>query len=97
MLHGLRFLGSVFTFVGVAWVAVPLAPRHVAMASAPGDVAALDATTRDPSAPLQSCTPAEQCCKICSKGKACGNSCIRASYTCHKGRGCACNAEEVCE
>ncbi len=32
------------------------------------------------------------CCKICSKGKACGDSCISRSYTCHKGRGCACNA-----
>lgn len=31
------------------------------------------------------------CCKICRKGKACGNSCISASYTCHKGPGCACN------
>jgi hypothetical protein len=31
------------------------------------------------------------CCKICRKGKACGNSCISRSYRCHKGRGCACN------
>ena len=30
------------------------------------------------------------CCKICRKGKACGNSCIRASYTCRKPPGCAC-------
>jgi hypothetical protein len=29
-------------------------------------------------------------------GKACGNSCIQATRTCHKGRGCACNAGEVC-
>ena len=45
----------------------------------------------------RACTPVEECCKVCDKGKACGNSCIRDSYTCHKGRGCACNAEEVCE
>ncbi len=32
------------------------------------------------------------CCKICRKGKACGNSCISRSYTCHKPPGCACNA-----
>ena len=38
----------------------------------------------------------KQCCKVCSKGKACGNTCISRSYTCHKGRGCACNADEVC-
>jgi hypothetical protein len=42
------------------------------------------------------CIPADQCCKICSKGKACGNTCISRNYECHKGRGCACNADEVC-
>ena len=46
--------------------------------------------------PSASCIPRSQCCKICRKGQACGNSCISASYTCHKGRGCACDAVEVC-
>ncbi|KKO07645.1 hypothetical protein LCGC14_0056010 [marine sediment metagenome] len=31
------------------------------------------------------------CCKTCSKGKACGDSCISRSYTCHRPRGCACD------
>ena len=31
------------------------------------------------------------CCRICTSGKACGDSCISASKTCHKGGGCACN------
>lgn len=31
------------------------------------------------------------CCKICRKGKACGDSCIARYKTCHKGQGCACN------
>ncbi|KPU82812.1 hypothetical protein JI58_09805 [Marinosulfonomonas sp. PRT-SC04] len=31
------------------------------------------------------------CCKVCRKGKACGNSCIKRTYTCSKGVGCACN------
>jgi hypothetical protein len=31
------------------------------------------------------------CCKVCSAGKACGNSCIARWKTCHKGKGCACN------
>jgi hypothetical protein len=44
----------------------------------------------------RNCVPASKCCKICSKGKACGNSCISRRYTCHKGRGCACNSSEVC-
>ena len=34
---------------------------------------------------------ARTCCKICRKGKACGDSCISRSKTCHKGAGCACN------
>ena len=42
------------------------------------------------------CTPRSQCCKVCVKGKACGNSCINRNYTCRKGRGCACNGYEVC-
>jgi hypothetical protein len=32
------------------------------------------------------------CCKVCSKGKACGDTCIEATKTCHVGAGCACNA-----
>ena len=31
------------------------------------------------------------CCKICSKGKACGDSCIARNKTCRKGGGCACD------
>jgi hypothetical protein len=31
------------------------------------------------------------CCKICRKGKACGNSCISREYKCHKPPGCACD------
>lgn len=30
------------------------------------------------------------CCKHCSKGVPCGNSCISASKTCHQPPGCAC-------
>jgi hypothetical protein len=33
------------------------------------------------------------CCKVCTKGKACGNSCISRDKTCHKPPGCACNAQ----
>ena len=32
-----------------------------------------------------------RCCKICRKGKACGDTCINKSYNCTKGPGCACN------
>jgi hypothetical protein len=35
-------------------------------------------------------TPAA-CCKICKKGKACGNSCIARDKNCHQPPGCACD------
>jgi hypothetical protein len=42
--------------------------------------------------PLADEEPARSCCKVCTKGKACGNSCIARSKTCHKGVGCACDS-----
>lgn len=30
------------------------------------------------------------CCKTCSKGKPCGNSCIARNKRCHQPPGCAC-------
>lgn len=36
--------------------------------------------------------PERSCCKYCSAGKACGDSCISRSYTCHKAPGCACDS-----
>jgi competence protein ComEC len=35
----------------------------------------------------------DTCCKVCTRGKACGNTCINASYTCHQPPGCACDAQ----
>ena len=36
--------------------------------------------------------PAQQaCCKICTRGKACGNTCIAQDKVCHVGPGCACD------
>jgi hypothetical protein len=31
------------------------------------------------------------CCKTCRKGKACGDTCIKATYQCHTPPGCACD------
>jgi hypothetical protein len=36
-------------------------------------------------------TKALVCCKICTVGKACGNTCISKNYICHVGPGCACD------
>ena len=33
----------------------------------------------------------KECCKICKKGKACGDSCIARDKKCHKPPGCACD------
>jgi hypothetical protein len=32
----------------------------------------------------------EQCCKVCKKGQACGDSCISWEKNCHQPPGCAC-------
>jgi hypothetical protein len=34
---------------------------------------------------------AQQCCKICTTGKACGDTCIARNETCRVGAGCACD------
>ena len=36
-------------------------------------------------------TAPRECCKVCHKGKACGDSCISRDKDCHKPRGCACD------
>lgn len=33
----------------------------------------------------------QSCCKVCTRGKACGDSCISAMKRCRKGVGCACD------
>lgn len=63
--------------------------------------ACLDFAVRTPAEPAPTptpgeCIPPERCCKICRTGKACGDTCISQTSTCHVGRGCACNASEVC-
>lgn len=35
--------------------------------------------------------PGSGCCKYCSSGKACGDSCIASNKSCNVGGGCACN------
>jgi competence protein ComEC len=35
---------------------------------------------------------ARACCKVCTRGKACGNTCISRGYQCRQPPGCACDA-----
>ena len=37
--------------------------------------------------------PARTCCRVCTRGKACGNSCINRGYQCRQPPGCACDAK----
>lgn len=50
------------------------------------------APKRTPTSQPEPVYTSPSCCKYCSAGKACGDSCISRSYTCHKGPGCACDS-----
>jgi len=41
--------------------------------------------------PADGVETAQLCCRICRKGKACGDSCINRQLQCHQPPGCACN------
>lgn len=47
------------------------------------------------SEPSPSPTGGRVCCRECVSGKPCGDSCISATSTCHKGPGCACLTSEI--
>jgi len=83
-----RLLGGV---IAVLCIAAWGPPRQAEASTAAGAAASQTLQLRE------ACTPREECCKVCSKGKACGNSCIRADFNCHKGQGCACDEEDVCD
>ncbi|MEQ9467437.1 MAG: hypothetical protein RLN88_08500 [Ekhidna sp.] len=40
---------------------------------------------------LAGCAEEVNCCKKCSVGKACGDSCIDQDIDCNEGPGCACD------
>lgn len=66
----------------LALVLLPLLSAPTARAEAPiPTLCAVDALTGAP-----------QCCKRCTTGKACGDTCIAKDKRCTKTKGCACNA-----
>lgn len=88
--------GEISTDHGVPQIVVEK-PQQIEIVREPASLFSPSPAARPSSRPPQRrCVPRAQCCKVCSKGAACGDSCISRSYTCHKGRGCACNAAEVC-
>ena len=48
-------------------------------------------TTETIQTAYEDCASNGTCCKVCTTGKACGDSCISKSKTCNKTGGCACN------
>lgn len=81
-------------------LAILVASAFVMAAANAADVAQ-SFTPRAPEAPVALLQPAwlhsnradqsPVCCKICTVGKACGNTCISRDKTCHVGPGCACD------
>jgi hypothetical protein len=45
----------------------------------------------DPRVPAADTAAGAGCCRICTQGKACGNSCISREKQCHQPPGCACD------
>ncbi|WP_338864717.1 hypothetical protein [Myxococcus stipitatus] len=66
------------SFAPLRWKTVPASLDS--QRTAPSTVPAFE-----PSPP-----PARSCCKVCTTGCPCGDSCISCSKTCRKGPGCAC-------
>ena len=72
--------------------------REPSAAASNLELFALDSPARSPEfltslglTPPTSAIAQQACCKICSTGKACGNTCISRDKECHVGPGCACN------
>ena len=43
--------------------------------------------------PVLTADTSKQCCRVCRKGKPCGDGCISTKKQCKAGAGCACSAE----
>lgn len=72
-------------YVAPTWTPAPPTPTPIIVA----------ATATPAPAPVYVAptpAPARTCCRVCTTGKACGNSCIARNRTCRQPPGCACNA-----
>lgn len=78
--------------------ALDYADDNITFRSSPTYFQLSGATTQEIPEPTYTPPPAaktQSCCKYCTTGKACGDSCISRSYNCYKGVGCACNASDL--
>lgn len=74
----------------VSGKALPASARRVSRVAAKEERAAAQKIPRTEGVPVRSFAPARECCKHCTTGCPCGDSCISCSKTCHEGPGCAC-------
>lgn len=58
--------------------------------STPADAQRVTPAIAPKAVPAPASEPARSCCKVCTQGCPCGDSCIACSKTCRKGQGCAC-------
>ena len=72
------------------WLAIMLLPTLV-LASASSHSVSTQAQPMQCSISKGTATVSAHCCKICKKGKACGNTCIAREKICHRPPGCACD------
>ena len=96
MFRSIAILIPVLMLTGLS--AAPDRARATPAATEVHQIFALENSTRRPeflnSLGLQQPTAAaaqQGCCKICTQGKACGNTCIARDKQCHVGPGCACD------
>lgn len=91
------FLDAVWVCVAGAPLPTPTSPAGGASATAvpPAPTAppppAPTATRVAANPPAPPAPTSAACCKHCTTGKACGDTCIPQSSTCHQPPGCACN------
>jgi hypothetical protein len=87
--------GAVIAPVRVRVTGVPRLDRGVAeiVCSELSQFTRLDTAVKSATVPLPVGQPQPQtrsCCRVCTTGKPCGNSCISRSFTCRQPPGCAC-------
>lgn len=94
-----RFAALVITvFVLSGFMSVPHGAASEGPSAEPLTIFSYDVPARSPEflvslgleQPPAAAVP-QACCKICTVGKACGNTCISRDKQCHVGPGCACD------
>jgi hypothetical protein len=92
--------GTCWLVAGAVWIAAvtaadPAWGEDAPLADATG--VEIEASSQATVRQTQVTPPAETmpvaCCKVCSTGKACGDSCISKTKTCHKPPGYECYAQ----